>query len=88
MSTVWKFTLSVTDVQKVTMPAGAELLFVGMQGSFLTLWARVVPEVRKVERLIAVVGTGNPAPDVDDGVYVGSVFDGPFVWHVFDGAEL
>lgn len=96
MRTIWKYDLAVTDVQKVSMPAGAILLHVGLQREnqgydrTVTLWASVNSLAPKVERMFAVVGTGNPAPEpgADDAVYVGSVMDGPFVWHVFDGGEL
>lgn len=102
MNTIWKFELRETDVQRVRMPAGARLLSV--QGQLIEewyeggnarrvtapmLWAQVDTDAPTVERLIAIVGTGNPAPAVDDedSIYVGSAICGPFVWHVFDGGE-
>lgn len=100
-ATIWKYELAVTDIQKVVMPAGARILSVqGQQveesgpgfarsATVPMLWAQVDPRNRPVERLIAIVGTGNPAPDVDDpsAEYVGTAICGPFVWHVFDGGE-
>ena len=38
-------------------------------------------------RVIEVLGTGHPMPDLDEGqdrVHVATVQDGPFVWHVFE----
>lgn len=99
--TIWKFELDIKDVQRVRMPEGARLLDVQAQHisewgqnearsyDALMLWAHVDITRPIVERLIAVVGTGNPAPDVDDenSVYVGTAICGAFVWHVFDGGE-
>lgn len=92
-STIWKFELDVTDVQRVRMPAGARLLTAQgqpvMHQTLPMLWALVDPSQPTVERLIALVGTGHPAPDIDDdgSVYVGTAICGLFVWHVFDGGE-
>lgn len=100
MRTIWKYELRLVDVQRIAMPQGAELLVAAGQhveqwsevsarnGTFPMLWALVDPDAIKVDRLIAVVGTGSPAPEVEDNaVYVGSAVCGPFVWHVFDGGE-
>lgn len=88
MMTIYKYPLKRAGVQKVTMPHGARLLHVAMQNGQPTLWAHVDDGVVRVDRLIAVIGTGNPAPDPDESEYVGSVFDGPFVWHIFDGGQV
>jgi hypothetical protein len=98
MRTIWKYELAETDVQMVSMPKGAVLLSVAGQpmtergntirsGVFPMLWASVDPDAPKVDRVIAVVGTGNPGPELGDGVFVGSAICPPFVWHVFDGGE-
>lgn len=102
MHTIYKYELALRDVQRVRMPAGAVLLHVGTQriatlevvssyaatADVLMLWAHVDPSAKVVERLIAVVGTGNPAPDdLDEAKYVGTTQCGAFVWHVFDGGE-
>jgi len=93
-STVWKYDLAVTDVQEVMMPSGAALLHVGIQHPnegrlrWIQLWAWVDREEPTCSRRIAVVGTGNPAPPMNEARYVGSVQDGPFVWHIFDGGEV
>ena len=93
MTTIWKYDLDVTDIQKVSMPMGAMPLHVAIQNPnsgverTIQLWAAVDPARPKEDRLFAVVGTGNPAPEPDDAEYVGSVIDGPFVWHVFAESE-
>jgi hypothetical protein len=88
-SRIFKYPLKVTDVQTVSMPAGAKLLSVMLQYKALYVWARVDPSGPLVERTFYVVGTGNPLPDEDavwDPAYLGSVIDDPFVWHVFVGS--
>lgn len=88
MTTIWKYPLQVTDVQWVSMPEGARLLYVDYQAGDLSLWAMVDSKAPLRNRLIAVVGTGNPAPTDQDGAsYVGTAISGSFVWHVFDGGE-
>lgn len=83
--TIWKYDLEVTDVQKVLMPIDAMPLHVAVQGndSTIQLWALVDPTEDMEDRFFAIVGTGNPAPDDDQGEWVGSVQQGRFVWHVF-----
>lgn len=88
MMTVWKFPLDITDVQKVPMPSGADLLHVAEQHGVLTLWARVAPDAPVTDRIIGITGTGNPCPAEGDGWYVGSAQVGPFVWHVWDGGHV
>lgn len=88
MRTIYKYALDITDVQRVEMPAGARLLHVANQRDELCLWALVDAARPTVDRFIGVVGTGNPAPDIDDDAdYVGTAQVGSFVWHVFDGGE-
>lgn len=67
------------------MPTGATVLHVGIQRRIITLWALVDPDANPSIRHFAVVGTGHPAPDADEGRYIGTVSEGPFVWHVFEG---
>lgn len=85
MKTIWKFPIQINDRQVVPMPKGAEILTAQMQGTSLCLWAVVDTDYKHVlkPRLIEVVGTGNPIPDVSRH-YIGSVQDRIFVWHVFE----
>lgn len=91
MHTVWKFPLEITDEQDVTMPEGAEILCVQMQGETPCLWARLhapsaegsVPDCHRIR----IVGTGHSIPD--DALplsYIGTVqsFGGSLIWHVFE----
>ena len=85
-ATVWKFPLEIADWQKIVMPAGAEILFVGVQREQLCLWAKVNPEAPKGERLFRIVGTGHEFNE-NNLMYLGSVFlnNGRLVFHIFEG---
>lgn len=91
MHKVWRFALPVNDVVEVEMPAGAELLTVAWQDDNifhargLSLWVRVDPAAPKEVKRFAVVGTGHPAPEPEEGKYVGTAFlwNGVVV-HVFE----
>lgn len=86
MRTIWKFTLQITDMQKVRMPAGAKILSVQKQGFHVCLWAMVNTEQPLETRHIEILGTGNP---ISEGVgvsrtFIDTVQDGPLVWHIFE----
>lgn len=84
---VWKYQLSITDWQALYMPIGAVILSVQEQFGDICLWAMVDSEEEIYEnRIIIIVGTGNPAEHVDPINYIGTVqtHDGSLVWHVFE----
>lgn len=90
MRQVWKYRLELVGHQVLHMPAGAELLHLGIQpastvadDSSIVLWADVDPAVGVVPREFYVRGTGHGIPD-DVQQYVGTVQQGSFVWHVFE----
>jgi len=84
--TIYKYAISIYDVQSVFMPKGAEILSVAKQSGALYLWAMVRPNEPMEERRIEIVGTGQEMP-VGISVerkFIGTVVDDPFVWHVFE----
>jgi hypothetical protein len=87
---IWKFALHITDRQKVTMPAGSNILTVQDQAGGLQLWAIVDPDAEQEERLIEIVETGNTMVDVDKEdlarfhIATVQVRGGALVWHVFE----
>lgn len=83
---VWKYELRIEDNQTIAIPARSELLAVQMQYGTPTLWARVEPEARLVNRKIRISGTGH---DSAEGHYIGTVqlAEGRLVFHVFDQGE-
>lgn len=87
MRAIWKFPLEFVDDQKISMPSGARLLTVQLQGQVPCLWAEVDTLADKVTRTIQVAGTGHNRPSF--GAYVASVQlrSLGLVFHVFDGGE-
>ncbi len=86
MRTIWKYRFSISGIETFSMPEGARVVFVGMQGRCINLWALVQPlmnwNTEAVERTFVIRGTGH---NIEDNLeYVGSTIDGEFVWHVFE----
>ena len=80
---IWKFPLVIADRQIVKMPVASQILSAQMQGDTLCLWALVDPAAPVADRLIEILGTGNPAPE-EYRRYISTVQMGPLVWHVFE----
>lgn len=83
--TVWKATLKPANVQPVQVPRGAEFLCAREQHEQICVWFRCDPAQPMEARDIAIVGTGNGAPDAD-GRYLGtaSLQGGALMFHVFE----
>jgi len=82
--TIYKYPLTVEDVQKVKLPTRHRLLKVHAQNDVPTLWALVDPEFPDTEIEIRIIGTGWELPrEVADWDYLGTVHTPPFVWHIF-----
>lgn len=85
MNTIWKFPLQINDNVAVTMPKGAKVLCVQMQGSKPCLWAVVDSEAETETRRFFIRGTGHPMPESFER-YIGTVqmADGALIFHVFE----
>ena len=86
MGTIWKFKLSITDVQNIDLPMGAMPLAVAEQNGELCMWVDIPDTtVATRHRTFFVVGTGNPKPAAA-AQHIGTVVMDPFalVWHVFE----
>jgi hypothetical protein len=84
--TIHKQALAVTDIQTVSLPLGAEILFAREQHDAICIWYRCdSTQVVKHEVQIAICGTGHPCPPADEARYLGSAFiyGGGLVFHVF-----
>lgn len=90
-TTIYKYTLKVTDEQTVMLPEGARVLSVANQGDDMVLYAHVDP--RKPENAkvrVFIYGTGNPAIVPDTARFMGTFSQrgGRLMWHVFaEGGE-
>jgi hypothetical protein len=82
--TIWKYEIPVADEFGVAMQQDAQILCVQVQHGHPCIWAIVDPEAPRVERRLAVRGTGHPLGDV--GLYIGTfqVHSGSLVFHLFE----
>jgi hypothetical protein len=88
-STIWKYELSVTGLQEISIPVGSRFLSVDRQDGRICLWVMVDPKNVNEKRLIEIIGTGNPVP-WRVGMsrrHIGTVIMDSFVWHVFERIE-
>jgi hypothetical protein len=88
MKKIFKYQLSVAFMQTVTMPAGAQILTIQVQGKTIQLWALVSEDEHPVDRKIECHGTGHPIKNPNDLTYIASVQTdgGQFIWHFFESA--
>jgi hypothetical protein len=89
LKTIWKFPFVIADETSCTMPEGAELLTVQVQGFGHFIWALVDPKAKKVRRTFRVIGTGYPIEDDSALQYVGTFQQrrGALVWHLFETTQ-
>ncbi len=87
---IWKFPVPVRDEFTVSMPTGARLLSVQVQGDIgPQLWALCSPDAELVTRKLAVRGTGHGCDNLNDSAFVGTfqLHGGGLVFHLFDRGE-
>lgn len=58
--TIWKYELTITDCQNISMPEGAEILTVQNQNGIPCLWVLVNPKNKTKLRTFEIFGTGHP----------------------------
>jgi len=85
---VYKYTLPLGDWVSVTMPQGAEALFVQVQNNEPRLWARVDIGSPPVVHHFRIAGTGHDLGS-NVGKHIGSflLYGGDLVFHVFAEAS-
>lgn len=81
--TIFKYRLDIENLQIIEMPIGAQILHVDNQRGELCLWALVTPGMITKDRVIEIIGTGQPMDDYSRK-HIGSAVVGPYVWHVFE----
>lgn len=84
MKTVYKFPLSITTKQFITVKTGSIPLHVGLDPSGVPcIWVKCNTETPTSEGLeIRIIGTGHEIP-YDAQIHIGSFVQGVYVWHVF-----
>lgn len=85
MRTVHKFTLEISAITVLHMPANAKVVHVAVQNEHVCLWAYVDLNLSAETRCFKVYGTGHSI-DGDIKGHIGTCLtsDGRFVWHVFE----
>lgn len=83
---IFKYPIDIQHKQTVSMPDGARILCVQMQGDQPMLWALVNDDVPPEPREIHVRGTGHDATGIEHMRYIGTVqmAGAAFVFHVFE----
>ena len=90
---IFKYALDITDTQYVRMPGRSQVLSVAEQNGNLCLWAQVDCDDGWVNRIIEIIGTGNPismaglTPEGQwERKFIGTVVmrEVSLVWHVFE----
>ena len=84
MKTIFKYPLVTRDEMSLNMPIGAEILTVQLQDGVPCMWTRVDPSRCQETRIFHIHGTGNPIPNSDREIYIGTWQKGSFVWHLFE----
>lgn len=84
MFTVWKAILKPADVQEIEVPEDAELLTAREQFNKICVWYKCDPDNPMTKRRIAIVGTGQAAPEGARYVGTGFLEGGHLVLHVFE----
>jgi hypothetical protein len=87
---IWKYPLTISDFQLITMPTYAEILSVQVQNDIPCIWALVNPdpEAEMEMRRFEIYGTGHTI-QFDMGVdrkYIGTFMtnNDKLVWHLFE----
>lgn len=73
-------------LMEITMPQGAKILSVGLQGEKAVMWALVHPHALPAKRSVAIVATGDDVPSWLREKFIGTLIfgvRGDIVLHVF-----
>jgi hypothetical protein len=85
--TIWKYPVAMLDRFSLDIPKDHMFLDVQVQRGAPALWALVDADAPKMRVDFALVGTGNPFPDPDEGEFwhIGTfqLAGGDLVFHLF-----
>ncbi len=86
MNTIYKYQLEwqIGLPQTLLLPRGSGAIRCELQDGQPTLWVIVDTEEEKVSKQFIIHGTGHYLGNVDDLIYISTIFSGAFVWHVFE----
>jgi len=69
---IFKYQLETTDIQRIEMPQGAEILCIQTQNEKPCIWALVQPLSTVTKRTFEIFGTGHNVPENANRTYVGT----------------
>lgn len=90
MRTIYKYLIPAysqqadSDIVSITMPLGAKIIEVAVQGNAVYLWAIVDTEASIHAKRFQVVGTGWDLCEFLSQDHIGTVHLNGYVWHVFE----
>jgi hypothetical protein len=88
IQTIWKYdvpAISRGGCSRISMPVGAKVLSVQVQGTTPVMWASVDPAAPKKDRFFQIVGTGwNFDPSGLEFVGTFQIDGGSLVFHLFE----
>lgn len=79
---IYKYPLEIQGEQEVTLHENFEILHLGEQNGYPTIWVKVNPYAPQVVKRLRCIGTGQPFEDTNLA-FVGTVQISPFVWHFY-----
>lgn len=84
MNVIYKYPLTVGDVQTIQLPIGSAVLSAQSQNNTPTLWVMQSDEDNQqmTDVLVMIVGTGHKF-ELDNWRFINTVQCGELVWHVF-----
>lgn len=85
MAVIYKYELSLVEIQYINIPVGFKPLKVDFQKDKLCLWALVNLSSPPKPCEFQIIGTGWIREDGEfaDLIHIGTVYKNNFVWHVF-----
>lgn len=85
MEVIYKYKLDIVDEQVVKMSIRGKILSAQNQKGELCIWVKEKPNDPSSNRVIKIIGTGNPIEELDEELeFIDTVQIGQFVWHVFE----
>jgi hypothetical protein len=84
---IFKYPFKIEDEITMMLPAGANVLYVGVQSGIPCMWTMVEINRPTTTRKFRVFGTGHLIPWGDSEPmlnYIGTFQQSLFVWHVFE----
>ena len=88
MKTIWKYEFEVSDMIRLEIPGGGEILKFQLQNGKLCMWILVETEKPKKLRIFVIYGTGQTITvNINtEYQYIDTVLqsDGKLVWHLFE----